>query len=181
MHMEWAHESGLEQSRSEKIRTLGFLCYNLYVDGILCAPEMGETVKIIKQNLDQLFALRRSNSGEDEQERQNTRLNDKLTELGCICYNLYIDGSLINNELLSLCDSITELSREITEAKNPKQQASATDQDLEVNKVRESSELKITCPYGMEPIPVNFKQCMCGYRNRSDARYCAKCGSKLYA
>ncbi len=184
--MQQGYEYILEQSRNDKIKTLGFLCYNLYVDGVMTFPEMNEIVNDIKKTLNYLLVLRQNNINPEYLKMQETTLNEKLTELGCICFNLYIDSKLFNNKVLSLCDSISSINHEIT---NGLKAAVQTDYGLydyeEPRKPRSErrnttqSKLKITCPYGMEQIPSNFKRCMCGYRNRPEAKYCAKCGAKL--
>ncbi|MCD7778077.1 MAG: hypothetical protein LUH47_06205 [Clostridiales bacterium] len=51
--------------------------------------------------------------------------------------------------------------------------------DFNENTENNMNGFKVNCPYGMEPIPVNAKKCRCGYRNRSYAKYCGKCGAKL--
>ena len=87
----------LEQSRNDKIKTLGFLCYNLYVDGVMVFPEMNGIVEDIKKTLNYLLVLRQNNIDANYLHMQETTLNEKLTELGCICYNLYVDSKLFNN------------------------------------------------------------------------------------
>ncbi len=184
--MQQEYEYILEQSRNDKIKTLGFLCYNLYVDGVMTFPEMNEIVNDIKKTLNYLLVLRQNNINPEYLKMQETTLNEKLTELGCICYNLYVDSKLFNNKVLSLCDSISSINHEIVNGlKAPVQ----TDNDLynyqeprrpkNEHKNTTQSKLQITCPYGMEQIPSDFKRCACGYRNRPEAKYCAKCGAKL--
>ncbi len=185
MPMQREHEDILEQSRNDKIKALGFLCYNLHVDGTMFFPEMNEMVDDIKKTLNYLLALRQSNSGAEYLQIQEKRLNEKLVELGCICYNLYVDNKLFNSEILSLCNSISSINREITDGlKVASQQENLSGFEESKRSVKENknvtqSKLKITCPYGMEPIPANFKRCICGYRNKPEARFCGKCGAKL--
>jgi len=175
----------LEQSRNDKIKTLGFLCYNLYVDGVMVFPEMNGIVEDIKKTLNYLLVLRQNNIDANYLHMQETSLNEKLTELGCICYNLYVDSKLFNNKVLSLCDSISSINHEITNGlKAPSHYDYPSSYEESVKPVSEKrnvtqSRLKVTCPYGMEPIPANFKRCMCGYRNKPEARFCGKCGAKL--
>ena len=113
--MQQNHEYVLEQSRTEKLIHLGFLCYNLYVDATMVFPEMCGVAEEIKRALDALMELKKSNPNNPLLQMQEAWLNDKLAEMGCICYNLYIDSKLINNKVLSLCDSITSINREIIE------------------------------------------------------------------
>lgn len=180
--MRQENEAVLEQSREDKIKALGFLCYNLYVDGVMTFPEMNGTVDDIKKRLDYILTLRQNNSDSEYVNTQETELNGKLTELGCTCYNLYIDSKLFNNEVLSLCDSISSINHEIKNGLSvsaryeyqPEKEKSVSE-----NKNTTQSKLKVSCPYGMEPIPTNFKKCICGYRNKPEARFCGKCGAKL--
>ncbi len=177
------NEYTLEQSRNDKIKTLGFLCYNLCVDGVMNFSEMVVLVNAIKEELNYLLELRNHNATSDFQKLQEENLNEKLTELGCICYNLYVDNKLFNNNLMLLCDSISTINQELIDSLKTDNQSDFNDVNSEKsdNEYRNATEsrLKVTCPYGMEPIPVNFKQCICGYRNRSEAKYCGKCGAKL--
>lgn len=157
------YESDLEKSRSEKIKSLGFLCYNLYVDGAMAFPEMNDHIGIIRGAMKSLMELRKDEINVASSKLQEINLDEKLLELGCICYNLYIDKKLFNNELLSICDSISEISKE-----------------LRANELGiASEEPDNNCPYGMEPIPENYKKCKCGYRNRPIAKFCGKCGELL--
>lgn len=185
MYMQRKREYILEQSREDKIKSLGFLCYNLYVDGIMVFPEMNDMGKDIDQALKHLFFLRKNNFDANYVYMTETSLNEKITELGCVCYNLYVDNKLFNNKVLLLCNSISSINSEIangwdfslkceypSSCEEPK---SPNDKKRNVTQ----SKLKITCPYGMEPIPYDFKRCTCGYRNKSEARFCGKCGAKL--
>lgn len=42
-----------------------------------------------------------------------------------------------------------------------------------------NNDLMINYPYGMEPIPTEYKRCGCGYRNKGYANFCGKCGAPL--
>lgn len=185
MPMYREHEYILEQARNDKIKTLGFLCYNLYVDGVMVFPEMNGIVNDIKRTLSYLLVLRQSNTDVNYLNVQETSLDEKLTELGCICYNLYVDSKLFNNKVLSLCDSISSINHEITnglQATSHYEYPSSYEEPTpSVSKEKNTthSKLKVECPYGMEPIPPDYKRCMCGYRNKSEAIFCGKCGAKL--
>lgn len=185
MSMQREHEYILERSRNDKIKTLGFLCYNLYVDGVMAFPEMNGIIDNIKRTLNYLLVLRQNDIDTDHLRIQETALNEELTELGCICYNLYVDRKLFNNNVLSLCDSISSINHEITNGlKASSQYEYPSSYEISEKPVSEKrnvtqSKLKVTCPYGMEPIPANFKRCRCGYRNKPEARFCGKCGAKL--
>ncbi len=179
-------EKNLKIKRNDEIKALGFLCYNLYVDGVMTLPEMSESVDGIKRTLDYLLVLRQNNFSTDYMQMQEDTLNTRLTELGCICYNMYIDKRLFNSKVLSICDSISSINDEIKNgSKSSAWSASESGADMkaestEINlKNTPQSELKEAYSYGMEQIPTDFKECTCGYRNRPEARYCAKCGTKL--
>lgn len=152
----------LKLSRRENVRSLGFLCYNLYTDGLMNFSEMDDIVKEIKWLSDYVADLKNSGDNKAYAEFQEKKLDEKLMELGCICYNLYVDRKLFNNELLSLCDSISSLNKELV---------SETADDKN----------KTASGFGLlEPIPLNYKKCsVCGYKNRAEAKYCGKCGKKL--
>lgn len=179
--MQAENESVLQNARNEKIKSLGFLCYNLYVDGVMVFPEMNGIVDEIRKTLGYLVFLRRNNMNFDYIQLQEKELNEKLSELGCVCYNLYVDSRLFNSNVLSLCDSISTINHEITAGFSPSPQYAAAQcgDGGELSEKKLESGLKVTCPYGMEPIPINFKQCVCGYRNKSEAWFCGKCGAKL--
>lgn len=184
MSMQQGHEYILQQSRNDKIKTLGFLCYNLYVDGVMAFPEMNGIVDDIKKTLNYLLVLRQNNIDANYLQMQETTLDEKLTELGCICYNLYVDSKLFNSQVLSLCDSISSINHEITNGLRVSQYEYPSGFEKPKRHISEKrnvtqSKLKVTCPYGMELIPSDFKKCVCGYRNKSEARFCGKCGAKL--
>ncbi len=176
----------LEQSRDDKLKMLGALCYNLYIDGVMIFPEMNETVNDIKNVLTYLLVLRKNNINADYLKIQESGLSEKIQELGCICYNLYVDSKLFNSKVLSLCDSISSINHEIKNGLEAASQGSSEVQEREDLKKMKGeyrnvtkSKLKVICPYGMEPIPINYKKCACGYKNRASAKYCGKCGAKL--
>lgn len=177
----------LEQSRMEKLNVLGILCYNLYTDGIFSFPEMYGLVDDIKTKMTYLMLLKQKNEALEVIQQQEEALMGRLTELGCFCYNYYIDGKFVNKDILSLCDSISTLSQRIRTARSvqkpvsdmqapcgqPVQSAQPTSEHMSVSTSQEN------VPYGMEPIPIHYKQCVCGYRNKEEAWFCGKCGSKL--
>ena len=185
MPMYREHEYILEQSRNDKIKALGFLCYNLYVDGVMVFPEMNGIVDDIKITLNYLLMLRQETAETNYLHAQETSLNEKLNELGCICYNLYVDSKLFNSEVLSLCDTISSINHEITnglsDTSHYEYPSSYEEPIQSVSHKKNTTQSKLTViyPYGMEPIPTDFKRCRCGYRNKHEAQYCGKCGAKL--
>lgn len=189
MPMKQEHEYILEKSRDDKIKALGFLCYNLYVDGVMVFPEMNDIVDSIQKLLNQLLVLRQGSGESGYIHMHEVYLDEKLTELGCICYNLYVDSKLFNHKILALCDSISSINHEITnglKTSSADMLYSPSYRDSEEPKVLRQPDIDnrhkkfdVNCPYGMEPIPVDFKKCQCGYRNKPEARFCGKCGAKL--
>lgn len=175
----------LEATRIDKIKDLGFIGYNLYVDGIMSFPEMYTACAEIKSAINSISALRRRSEGHDTIGMQERRLDAKLIELGCVCYNLYVDNRLFDGRVLSLCGSISTINSQISAIpQQPDRSQVASYGQTEENALSEEknvtqSKMKITCPYGMEPIPEGFKRCVCGYRNRPDAKFCGKCGARL--
>lgn len=167
-------ELGLEQLRNDKIKALGFVGYNLYVDGALTFPEINGIAEEVKGILGKILALRGNFGDINEIRRQEEMLDTKLTELGCICYNLYIDKKLFNDNLLSLCDAISSINFDINNVPEAMSQAENDEEEDEQN-----DELYGIRSEEMEPIPMHFKQCICGYRNKPEANFCGKCGTKL--
>ena len=149
-------------------------------------PEMNGIVGDIKTQLGSLLDLKREVENSDRLHSKEISLDEKLTELGCVCYNLYIDSKLFNNKVLSLCDSICSINHEITNGLDVAAASCEYPRNYEdgVKPIGEkkyvtNSKLKVTCPYGMEPIPPDFKKCICGYRNKREASFCGRCGAKL--
>lgn len=186
------YQKDLEGSRNDQVRALGFLCYNLYADGAAVCPNMDGMVEEIKKNVTALFAEKQTDRNDNRLYSQEKNLNDQLMALGLLCYNLYVDRKLFHHQVQSLCDSISSINQEIagrtgTSPETEKERnnsetvndSSGYEETVAEKKHGTQSKLKVTCPYGMEPIPVHFKQCICGYRNQSEARFCGKCGAKL--
>lgn len=113
-----------------------------------------------------------------------------------------MDGKLFNEKLVTLCQSITDINNKIVQASQPfipaaQENAESipsyappapaeiinnTPADAAPNfqaEVMPENNFAVSCPPGMEMIPPNYKQCFCGYKNRAEANYCGKCGSKL--
>jgi len=183
--MDRDNEHILKNARTDKIVDLGFLCYNLYIDGTIKFPEMTELVKKLKKMMDYLVILRKNNSDDEFLKTQEDGINKMLTELGCVCYNLYNDKKLVNCDILNLCDSIASLNQEIS-LKNaadiefiPKQLYHDTQIADEEAKITNLKKRNTSITDGMERIPLNNILCICGYRNRLDAIFCARCGVKL--
>ena len=154
--MDNIYDQIMEQSRSDKIKTLGFRCYNLYIDGIMDIPEIMQTASEIKTTIEHLMVIRNDDSNVDFKKRYEDQLNEKLEGLGYLCYNLYVDNRIFNTELSILCQSIDSVNEDIAKDK-----------------------YEDDCCDRMEPIPFEFKICLCGYKNRGEAKFCAKCGRKL--
>lgn len=172
----------LETERVDVIKNLGYLCYNLHIDGAIAFPEMKMLVDEIKQ------CINSSRSSDNSANivllnAQQARLEEKISELGCICYNLYVDKKLLNEKILNLCIALSSINGRIVSGNgmltdNIRERVNSGNEPIsETNNVYDK--FKVNCPYGMEPIPANYKRCVCGYRNRPEAVYCGRCGAKL--
>ncbi|MBE7051378.1 MAG: hypothetical protein E7395_02245 [Ruminococcaceae bacterium] len=186
--MENNKPDNLKTIRDGNLKTLGSLCYSLCEDGVMVFSEMTDIVTQIKKSLNFLSVLRgNDNISKDYLKLQETELDKMLTELGCICYNLYNDKKLVNRDVLILCDTIMNINGRMMDESIEADTFvdKAIDFNLEASMPETSDEeqpnrkLKVTCPAGLEPIPVNYKKCSCTYHNRHDAIYCARCGTKL--
>lgn len=154
----------LEQLRDEKLNSLGLICYNQYIDGTMAFSEMNEPVAEIRWLLEQLMELRKDELNAAAIKYNEIQLKEKLTALGCICYNLYVDGRMMSSDIAFICNEVSGFSKELAE----KDQTPA-----------ESDETKET-PYVTETILESKKICNeCGFENRSYAKFCGKCGMKL--
>lgn len=157
----------LENDRRDKVKSLGFICYNLYVDNTMCFPEMDGTVRSIKAIL----------TGQNSIQLHEELLNEKIIDLGFVCYNLYTSGRVLSAEIMSICNDIAELNRQLKEAAHT---GVESPESIKFDSVAQgSSGLDLSCPFGMEFVPPNHKECRCGYRNRPEAIFCGKCGTRL--
>lgn len=164
--MQQTAEYKLEQFRNDRLEQLGLLCYNYVIDGITSFPQLSLLARTIHDNFHLLTKWRRNKAvGEDAVRDMEIRISELLREMGCVCFNLYIDQKLYSSDVLALCSAISELNRELEHVRQ--------------TPMNVSTPLSASYPYGMEPIPVNYRSCKCGYRNRPEARYCARCGAKL--
>lgn len=187
----------LDGMRNDKIKDLGYLCYNMFIDGTNISPEFRNLVLDMHNYILYIKALRREHQFDINLSLYEGKLNEKAMELGCLYFNMYIDNKVYSDRAAELCNSISSLNQmicskptqaangmkpspydayEVQESNN--KYSSIWDKEKK-NKVTSQRKLKISSPYGMEPIPTNFKKCSCGYRNYSFARYCGKCGAKL--
>ena len=191
--------SALNSMRSDKIKDLGYLCYNMAVSGSDMLPEFGNLIHDIHKCIQYINALRESNRKDFQTAYYENMLDDKAMELGCLYFNMYVDKKVYSDKAAELCGSISNLNhminiggidRDISDysealGKNPHrpkvtEERYTQEQDFYRSAEPASQErIKINVPYGMEPIPTDFKRCRCGYRNRSIAKYCGKCGAKL--
>lgn len=192
-------KDSLEKERMDRLKELGYLCYNLSL-GNNSISEYETTINVMRTYAFNMTSGR-VNNREDDLLRYSEMLNEKATELGCACFNRYIDNELTSGGMMELCASISEINSKIAAANEQfydrfndvTPTAPEAGQDsmeyngmppegsivFSVNSKNPHSDLRINYPYGMEPIPTNAKICACGYRNRSYAVYCGKCGAKL--
>lgn len=223
------YKYSLEEVRKDKLKTLGVICYNLYIDRLVVLPETENTIISIKNILEKYLQVKRTKENLGLLNVYEAKIAEKLVKIGCICFNLYVDARLFDERLVSGCREIATINYKINcEANYKKVQASrnmqATGSNLKQHNLNKSQnipnrkaetidtvdvntytnqnkskrkkkqtqtqtknptktqtqiEFQASVPYGMEPIPIDYKKCMCGYKNKSEARFCGKCGAKL--
>ncbi len=173
-----------EKARTEKLKDLGLLCYNLYVNKAFSSVEINRAAGNIKDQMTSLMLAQNAGRDETSIRRLEDGLNGMLTELGCFCYNSYVDGKPLHPGLLSVCRSFAASSIQSVNGKNDNgaNDSGAETIDASDRAVSDQAEesFESSSSYEMEPIPVNFKLCpSCGYRNKNEAWFCGKCGAKL--
>ena len=189
----------LEKERIDRLKDLGYLCYNLSL-GNNTMSDFETTINVMRTYASNMTNGRINNRREDLV-KYSEMLNEKAAELGCACFNRYVDKELTSGGMMELCASISEINNKIAAANEqlydgqddmmqytPEAAQSGVEYNsmlpennivFSVNNKNPNSDLRMNYPYGMEPIPINAKICVCGYRNRSYAVYCGKCGAKL--
>lgn len=177
-------ETTMPKLREDRVKELGIQCYNLYCDSEIWDTAICEKVSEISNCYKYLSYLRDSNLYYDCYSIEE-KLIMQIKDLGCMCYNSYVDHKLIHYKMLLFCDMIFAITQEIEKSNNSfSGYYSSTDTAntsilIKEKKYTTHSKLKITYPEGMEPIPTDFKMCVCGYRNKPSARFCGRCGAKL--
>lgn len=185
---------------NEKLTELGYLCYNVAVDNKGFIPQARDNINLMKSCFDYILILRKNSLNSTLAQKYEMFLDDQAAELGRMCFNLYVDKKIYAVQIGQMCNLISDISKELYSDKST---VSVNDEiDIENSKViisssevdfkneemdnydrkhhsKEKNDFKMTLPYGMEMIPVDAKVCKCGYRNRSIAKYCGKCGAKL--
>jgi hypothetical protein len=242
----------LEKKRIENLKNLGYMCFNLLIGNDNAAStDFVNKMYEMKGCFNRIELLRRTGTNPESIARYLKTLDDKAVEMGCLCYNSYVDRNSANKNISDYCITISELNNKILNEKNlVKEDKSAfydlprsevyTDKEPQIenkteNKIENKTvnngfenvksnnvvnnttnlnneekvglnnnsamsgadsvsgapvknnteenkgvqKIKVDYPYGMEPIPVNAKVCVCGYRNREYARFCGKCGAKI--
>jgi len=167
-----AEKSVLNAQRDEKIKNLGYLCYNLVIDSAISAPEFAAPVGRM-QNLMTKLAICRSAGAESEAQQYEAALDDGAMQLGCLYFNMHIENRVNYAPADGLCVFIAEMSKAIMNKSND------NDVVTEEKPPAEENEFRVNTPLGMEPIPQGYRRCRCGYRNPAFANYCGKCGAKL--
>lgn len=169
------------QKIEELVKELGFLCYNMVVDGRFDFPEMKAKADLVKGELGRLMHLRNSTANIYEIESAEDKLKENINELGFICYNLYVDGKLNSFEVKQLCEDISSLMVKDIPGSN-EFEANLTEgdfmQNYQFSDEKDNFESPVM-PFGLEDIPDDYKECLCGYKNISEANFCGRCGKKL--
>lgn len=105
-----------------------------------------------------------------EKARLNTEIKDNeakkahiAQQLGLLAYNLQSKGDISIEQFQAMCDEITQYNSVIEKLK-------ANLQALDIPKAP---------PAAPQPQYQNGIVCGCGFTNKPDAKFCAKCGSKL--
>lgn len=182
----------LEYELNDKLKSLGFLCYNKYVDSVVVISGVDELLSKIKNDFYRYSMLRNDNADEESIREQEEQMSSDLIELGCACFSIYVDGRMENLEFIPLCEDVSFLSSQIANARlnqpmdTPVESSQNDGQSIVFDSsfgnnevIADNVDSENNCPYGMEPIPKNFIKCSCRYKNREDAVFCAKCGTKF--
>ena len=103
----------LDKKREDALKNLGFLGYNLYIDKRLTFGEMTAVVAEIKEAMARIQTFRQSEMHAAGLKAQEQLLDDKIMELGFMCYNFYIDKKIFNDEMLKVCEEIDGINNEI--------------------------------------------------------------------
>lgn len=145
-----------KETREEKIRSLGFMCYNLNIDGEMAFPEVEEVSVDINKTLENIKMLRGSGIDESRIKVYEDELNGYLVEMGTICCEVYRDNELYNTQLIDMC-------REI-------------EGDIEVLNAQPPIDYNVSA----EPVSADYKECPgCRYKNKPIAKFCGMCGTRL--
>ncbi len=170
---------------------MGYGCYNISVGNENCGVPK-DKIEYIKNLFSIMFGYR--NIGESDSEAEiKKRIDDKMKELGYICYNLGIEGKLPSKSLLKSFAKMRELSETaFTSSENE-----GTVEDYSTNEEHFSPENldepfkfadaadaadavdDVDGDFHWEPIPIDGIRCVCGYVNDKTWNYCKKCGTKL--
>lgn len=166
----------LEQSRMEKLRELGFVTYNLSVNGEPLPPAQR---KIVWQMRDCVGLERKPHLGERQSKQghlDQEELNEKAIELGVLRFNDAVDRGYGSEQSDILLAELHRINQEILQWKCDAPEEAAEEYPVSEENADASEEMT---SWELERIPDNYKACACGYCNRSCARFCGKCGAKL--
>lgn len=179
----------LEKMRDEKAKELGYICYNISVDNKGVFKELLEDINCIKEYFSKISMFKKNGIAEKYITQYMESADDKAMEIGYLCFNMYVDKKLDFENMTNICEEISEISKAIYNAKNNggnMENVSNNDygkyeaaNNAEAYSNKNNKESKIDNSVKIEPIPNDFKQCLCGYKNKKIALYCGKCGLKL--
>jgi len=163
-----------ERLRNELLE-LGCLCFSLYIDGKITDAHVSSVCENIKQ-LNLTIASLRDHGGTQGYD------GNVLYKKGSIVSESDDSGLIVDNVSQDAVKVRGGGELRLEPALFGHISAYRSSHRGRVRSSRRGSSaerLKVTLPYGMEPIPDEYIRCRCGYRNRSNAVFCAKCGKAL--
>ncbi len=170
--------SKYDQRLRSDLLDFGCVCYSLYVDGEISDPYLSAICENIKQLNKSIMVLKNSPAVKAYNESvvyQKDIGTDETDYSVVINHNVDLGvrkasgGSELRLGTSGLRSDYRSSHRGSSRRGSVRSSHSGSSKER----------LKVTLPYGMEPIPDEYIRCRCGYRNRSDAVFCAKCGRVL--
>ncbi len=155
-----------EYQLREKILEFGCICYNLYIDDIVYDSAINGLCEYIRQINSNIIRISSPQSYFAPVSRavQGGYLVDATDEVIDISDNTVIQSPSGNG--------ISELKLESNDT------GYGTFSSSEISHTSSYKEFGASA-HGMEPVPPDYIRCRCGYRNRSYASFCARCGRQL--
>lgn len=151
-----------EAKFDEKFVKIGCICFNLYVDARLFDERL---VSVCREVATINYKI---NCEANYKKVQDSR-------------NMCAAGNNLKQHNLSESQGIPNCKTDTTGTANANTYTSQNQNKSKRKKsqTKTQNDFNVYVPYGMEPIPAGFKKCMCGYKNKPEARFCGKCGAKL--
>lgn len=119
------YKYSLEEVRKDKLKALGIVCYNLYIDRLVVLSETENSIISTKNIFEKYMLVNRTKENLGLLNVYEAKIEEKLVNIGCICFNLYVDARLFDERLASGCREIASINYEINcEANYKKVQAS---------------------------------------------------------